>query len=201
MMMFIIVDWNPNTSFTTALMPIHSTTSKHHHPQLYCHHTQHGLLRLQNAQLYNHFPSPMFMESKLSYSLERQREMTTYSHQPPQEITRNEVSLQQASLQHVSSTTTTTMMGELSLLSLIIPTMIFGIITAVPSIAGAMMDETGGFLMDTTLLPSLLVSLSLSPTWNSALLAYGHYFFILLGTILLSYERFTVKAEIGRAHV
>ena len=36
---------------------------------------------------------------------------------------------------------------------------------------------------------------SLSPTWNSALLAYGHYFFILLGTILLSYERFTVEAN------
>ena len=37
----------------------------------------------------------------------------------------------------------------------------------------------------------------LSPTWNSALLAYGHYFFILSGTILLCYERFTVKANMS----
>jgi putative membrane protein len=32
----------------------------------------------------------------------------------------------------------------------------------------------------------------LSPTWNSALLAYGHYVFIILATMLLTFERVTV---------
>lgn len=44
---------------------------------------------------------------------------------------------------------------------------------------------------------SAVDSFGISPTWNSAFLAYGHYFFILLGTILLTYERVTVAADMS----
>lgn len=37
----------------------------------------------------------------------------------------------------------------------------------------------------------------LSPTWNSALLAYGHYFFLLLATMLLMFERLTVAPNMS----
>jgi uncharacterized membrane protein len=40
-------------------------------------------------------------------------------------------------------------------------------------------------------------SFAISPTWNSALLAYSHYFFLLLGAILLTYERATVAANMS----
>ena len=61
-----------------------------------------------------------------------------------------------------------------------------GIIMTVPTAALATGDTGGGDPFS-----------FLSPTWNSALLAYGHYFFILSGTILLCYERFTVKANMS----
>jgi putative membrane protein len=37
----------------------------------------------------------------------------------------------------------------------------------------------------------------ISPTWNSALLAYGHYFFIIVATMLLTYERVTVAPDMS----
>ena len=61
-----------------------------------------------------------------------------------------------------------------------------GFIMTVPTAALATGDTGGGDPFS-----------FLSPTWNSALLAYGHYFFILSGTILLCYERFTVKANMS----
>jgi putative membrane protein len=52
-------------------------------------------------------------------------------------------------------------------------------------------------IVPTTVLAADGGFLTISPTWNSALLAYGHYFFILLATILLTYERSTVTANMS----
>jgi putative membrane protein len=45
--------------------------------------------------------------------------------------------------------------------------------------------------------PETVLAFDVSPAWNSALLAYGHYFFLLLGTILLTYERATIAAAMS----
>ena len=102
-----------------------------------------------------------------------------------------------ATTARTTSTKTTTMnMIPATSMSLSSAITILSLISFVvlPSPAVAAMTDSSTIAMSQQQLQLLP---QLSPTWNSALLAYGHYFFILLGTILLSYERFTVKANMS----